>query len=48
MTLYQAVIDGFNAIAPRWEVQIVPFTRDIQRTFDEDVWARCLAELDIA
>jgi len=48
MTWYRAVVDRFNAIAPRWQVQIVPFTMDIRGTFDEDVWTRRLAELDIA
>ena len=48
LTRYQAVVDRFNAVAPRWQVQIVPFTMGIRGTFDEDVWVSRLAELDIA
>ena len=48
LTRYQAVVDRFNAIAPRWQIQIVSFTMGVRGTFDEDMWARRLAELDIA
>ena len=45
---YRAVIDRFEAMAPRLQAVVVPFAIGVRGSFDESAWTQQLVNLDLA